>query len=163
MLARGFTLLETLIVVSIMTIVFGIGFGVLVSAQKTARSQEASAGLIHVLAVAHERAMLGNEASSWGVYLDYNDISRNISEYVLFGGDSYATRNVALDKIYTVDSVALITDASLSGASPSSGDDHEVVFSLFSGETSQYGTVTLDSIGVVKTLEISKYGWAVWE
>ncbi|MBT6254319.1 type II secretion system protein [Candidatus Uhrbacteria bacterium] len=163
MRAKGFTLIEILMVVSVVAIVFGYSLAVMSSVQKVARSQEATSGLLHVLSVTNENAMQNRSGDSWGVYLDYNETSRDVNEYIIFLGGSYATRDVAYDRTYTVDSAAQITDASLSGASPSDGNDHEVVFSALSGETPQYGNITIESLGLSKTLNISRYGWAVWE
>lgn len=160
---QGFTLLEMMITVSVVVIVFAIGFGVLASAQRSIQSREAVVQLTHVLGVASENARMGNEGSDWGVYLDYDDATRLLSGYTVFKGSSYATREVSADRAYGISAEARISSANLSGAAPSGGSDHEVVFSIFSGGTSQYGSIIITAIGEGRTVVITEYGDVVKE
>ena len=78
---------------------------------------------------------------------------------ILFSGNSYATRDASQDIAFNFDDAAAFTSVELSGAAPSSGDDHEAVFSALTGETSLYGDVTLTFRNETDTITVSPSGF----
>lgn len=154
---RGFTLLEVTLVIALLTTLFGVGF----SAASTLRNIIAERGARQVeslLLTAAGRARNGVDGTSWGVYLPYDETSRQGAAATIFSGASYATRDAAKDIPYPLDESLRFTEAFLSGDGSSDGNDHEIVFGSQTGATEQYGSLTIDTHDKTVTIEISPSG-----
>ncbi len=161
--ARGFTTIELILAIAIVIILFALGGQVFSLIQQTAASASGTTALDQILGSAARRARSGSQRSSWGVYLPYNDITRQMSTATVFSGANYASRDVTQDTSYRFNSGVELMYVDFSGALSSSGNDHEIVFSALSGETSQYGSVTLNVYGETFTITITADGFAVLE
>ena len=157
----GISTIELLVTVALIILLFGLGSQVISSIQRTAVSD--SRDLKNILSTAARHARSGIAGSAWGVYLPYDEDTRTTDRIVVFSGASYATRNSTRDIIFIFDSKARFATVSLAGDSPSSGSDHEIVFSLYSGETTQHGSIILESFGKRSTIAISPLGIPVRE
>lgn len=137
---RGFSLVELLIAISIVTILAGMG-SVLSS---STRDQTALSQAVSVLAQTIRRAELLARASdgdsAWGVTLTSNSI-------VLFKGTTYAGRDSAYDETFDMPSSIVISGQS------------EVVFSKFYGVPLQAGTTTLSlNASSTRSIYINAHG-----
>ena len=156
--SNGYTLIELVIVVAIIALFFGLGFVSLNAMYKTSLTRAGSDAVEAALMTAAERARVGSQGTAWGVYVAYDNTTRIPTQAVVFSGNSYATRNATYDLTYPLASSPLISNASLQGAGASSGNDNEVVFAVLSGDTEQYGSVTLTYADKTVTLTISPSG-----
>jgi prepilin-type N-terminal cleavage/methylation domain-containing protein len=139
-LSRGFTLLEILLVVGIISIIAGFSMPVYQSFQVKNDLDIAA----QTIATSFRRAQVLAEASdgdnTWGVEV----ISGSIT---VFQGVSYAARVAAFDEITSLPPT--ITPTGLS----------EVVFDRLTGQALSTGTVTLTtSTGLVRTIALSSKG-----
>lgn len=161
MTQKGFTILEILIVTSIFLIISLAGFGIFTSFQNVI----AEIGLKEVEVVinsAANKARNGSNGTSWGVYFPYDELSRKTESAIIFSGDSYATRETNADiNMEFSDSIQFV-DVSVSGAGVSDGNDHEIVFDSFSGETAQYGEISVQAFSSATTIVVSKHGFVTW-
>lgn len=137
---KGFSLIEMLLSVALVTILFSIAVPPYLSFYKK-NDLDISQGTIGQTL---RRAQLLSQAvdgdTTWGVRVESGNI-------VLFKGVSYAARDTAYDEAF--DLVPTITPSGI----------QEVVFSKFSGEPQQTGTITLtlDS-GEVRNITINEKG-----
>jgi prepilin-type N-terminal cleavage/methylation domain-containing protein len=124
---RGFTFIEILLVISLMSITAGISIPVYQSFQT--RNDLDISGV--TVAQTLRRAQLLSQASSgdisWGVNIATSSIT-------LFKGISFFNRDVGYDEIFFMPS-----SISISGL-------QEIVFDKFTGEPQSIGTTTLTSI-----------------
>ncbi|NQV89283.1 MAG: prepilin-type N-terminal cleavage/methylation domain-containing protein [Parcubacteria group bacterium] len=155
---RGFTLIEVILSVAIIVVIFGLSTFGAVKLSNRLYVAPADTGLINIFSTAARKSRDGSGQSDWGVYLPYNEISRALNEIIVFKGSSYALRDSDYDVSYRFSDTTLFVDVSLSGASPSSGDDHEIVFSVLTGQTDNYGTITLTVFGQERVVSVGEDG-----
>lgn len=121
---RGFTIVEVLIVVAILTIVFGFSLGVgsnFYSSQVLIGERDS---VVSLLRNARTRAMNNTNQSSHGVFIDTN-------QYVAFDGESYAARNQAYDAVFPRSAGVTITGPL------------EIVFKVMEGTSNVSGTIAV--------------------
>jgi len=161
MIQKGFTILEVLVVTSIFLIISLAGFGVFTSIQNVI----AEIGLKEVEVVinsAANKARNGPNGTPWGFYFPCDEISRKTESAVIFSGNSYSTRETDKDiNMKFSDSIQFV-DVSVSGTDVSDGNDHEIIFDSFSGETSQYGEISVQAFNSTTTIVVSKHGFVTW-
>lgn len=157
---RGFTFIELIVALGIFA---GIVLITIPSISKLGNSHSSGpANVLSSLMISTTRhARSGDNASAWGVYLPYDDVTRTTNEVILFSGDSYATRDTTQDLSYAFDDQALFTTVELSGSAPSGGSDHETVFSALTGETNLYGTISITFRNQTTTINISPSGFII--
>lgn len=155
---RGFTLLEMVLAVGILAIIFSLGLGIVSMVQKTTARQGAKT-MEQIFQTAALRARDGVNGSAWGVYVPYNEITREAGQAILFSGASYAARNAAFDVAYPVSSGLHFT--SFKNTPISAGNDHEAVFSFLTGQTVAAGSLVLDFFGESLTITFSSTGLPV--
>lgn len=120
----GFTLLEILLSVAIITILAGISLPVYGAVVNRNQLETSSQQIVMSLRRAQTYARGVNRNSQWGVRME-------TGQAVLFKGDSYAARDVNFDE-----RVAIPGNMTLSGLS-------EVVFAKLSAAPSTTGTLTV--------------------
>ncbi len=146
----------TLAVLGILFGIAGIGLSRL---QQSLASKASDREITHILSSASRKARHGFQGTSWGVYIPYDAVTRKTSTPVtVFSGTSYASRNTALDILYTISDDIAFTTVDFSGASANVGNDHEIIFSSLSGSTANYGSITLTWYNTTRTLNISADG-----
>ena len=161
--ARGFTIIELVIAIGLSSLFFGLSLMGISHLSKRLRVSPADTGIIHVLSTAALQARLGEEESAWGVYFPYDEESRLADHLILFSGENYATRNSNKDIFYPISSTITFQTVSLSGAGISEGNDHEVVFHVFSGSTENYGSIMIEVYNEQRTVVVSKQGFITRE
>ncbi|MEK7183079.1 MAG: hypothetical protein AAB776_00410 [Patescibacteria group bacterium] len=156
--AAGFTLIEVVTSIGILVIIFGLSFTSLNAMYKTSLVRGSGDTVASAVSTAALRARAGAQGTPWGVYFDYDDVTRIPVKVVVFSGATYATRNTAYDIEYPVGTSPVLTTVSLQGAGVSGGSDHELVFAVLSGATAQYGTIVLTTQDRISTVTISSIG-----
>lgn len=135
---RGFTLMEVLIVLTIIVITIVGSTALYKSLQTSGQLNEQTSAIIQALRTAQFRALEGIGDTSHGVYFDNN--AQGDDRLIVYQGDSYASRNPASDSIEVFPSSVSLT-LSLSTSTP------EIIFARQTGIPSASGTVILTLTG----------------
>ncbi len=135
---RGFTLMELLIVCTIILITIVGSTALYRNVQTSGQLNEQTSAIIQSLRTAHVHAFEGIGDTPHGVYFDINPTGDD--RLVIYQGASYASRIQASDSINTFPSSVSLT-LNLSTSTP------EIVFDRQSGIPSATGTVVLTLIG----------------
>jgi len=125
---KGFTLLETMMVVGLTLILATISISALSTFGNRSNHREAAHIILGVFEDAHARTLASQDDSVYGVHLE-------TSQAVLFKGDTYTVGDPS-NETYPLPSKASITNINLGGS-----DD--VVFERLSGSATPTGTVTV--------------------
>ncbi|MES2622976.1 MAG: type II secretion system protein [Patescibacteria group bacterium] len=120
---RGFTLLEMLVVIGIISIVTVTVSTTYMTVRKTGDANRAGVITATLLKEAVRKSEVMEYDSGWGVKISGTNA-------ILFSGTSYALRTVARDVTYAI-------PAGLTVSGPS-----EIVFAKFSGQPGTTGTTT---------------------
>lgn len=155
---RGFTLLEIVLTLGILTLILSLGLGIVSTVQKTTARQEAK-NLELILQTAARRARDGVNSSNWGVYIPYDEETRRAREIIIFSGTSYITRDSTYDIVYPLSSEINFT--SFKNSPASLGNDHEIVFSYLTGQISAASSLVVDFFGETLTISFSVSGLPV--
>lgn len=140
---RGFTLVELLIVIGIMMILAGVSSVVYGNLQQSAQLNETGAQMTQNLRVVREQSNAGKNNAAHGIRFEP-------SRYTLFQGATYATRESAYDRVYTLAPALSLTTTFV-------GD--EVVFSKGVGTPTMAGTITMvHSVSGSKTILVEDNG-----
>jgi prepilin-type N-terminal cleavage/methylation domain-containing protein len=138
---RGFTLIEVLVVMSLMVIVAGFGLIVSMESYRGDSFRTERDTLVATLQQARTQALdnmcFGASCAGGkphGVHL-------SLHQYVVFQGDSYATRDAALDTV---------TDAQYFGLATTSPSLTDIVFSQLAGTTTP-NPIGVTTISLVDT------------
>lgn len=131
---RGFTIIELLVVISIMAILFAFLIPSVQTFQKESDLTTATEHVVSLIQIARTKTLSSFQDSSYGIYFDVGD-----SSVVLFQGSSYAERNQDEDELYSVPSSVQMQDVDFGGGS-------EVVFQRVTGTTSDAGTALLSLV-----------------
>ena len=125
---RGFTALEIVIVVSILSLLGSLSLVSFLNARRVQDLVTAGNDLVVVLRLAQQKAASGEGGSAWGVRLEQG-------QYVMFQGTSYAV--AATTTVYALPPRVEIADIALWGGG------QEVIFSGVEGATLQQGTLVV--------------------
>lgn len=158
---RGFTLIEVMLTIGIVGALFFAATYGLSAFQRSFAAQTVDRELTNALSTAARRARMGKSNDRWGVYIPYDATTRLAATMTLFHGTSYATRVVADDQTYTINSHAKFVSVDFSGAAANTGNDHEILFQSLDGSTTQYGSVVVEWYGKQRTITIDPDGFAV--
>ena len=142
---RGFSLLEILLVVGIMGVLAAVIAFPLSSFHRTQTLRGATEDVAAFIQEAHSMTLASHDSSQYGVYLTTNSV-------VLFTGTTY-TAGAATNRVMTIPSGVTL-------AWSLHGNGSTIVFRRLSGETNQYGTITvsLSSPTISRTITVSKLG-----
>ena len=162
-LPTGFTLIEILIATALLTTMLALAFVGATNFSKRLFLAPADSFLVHMLTSASRHARDGFQQSDWGVYLPYDETTRELSEIIVFSGLSYLTRDASRDQHVSFSPRVQFVTVDLSGPAPATTNDHEVVFTRITGETSQYGTITFSIFGVTRSVVVSPQGFVTRE
>ena len=138
---KGFTLIEILLVVGIITIIAGLSVPFYRSFQVDQEMDIASKEILGTLRDAQNRSITGRDDITWGVHFDLSS-----NEYGIFQGTSFSSYS---DDSYVVPNVI--------DMSTNFGDD--VYFSKIIGAPSTAGIIFLEGdAGTTKQIEITTAG-----
>lgn len=128
----GFTLIEFIVVIALSLLFAGLAIPALRIAQKGSELSDETLHMVAVLRLAQSRTVSSEQASKYGVFFD---TSTSPHRYVLFRGETYATRDAAADEVNVLPASVEIAGTTLPGA--------ETVFQKVSGNASEAGSITL--------------------
>jgi prepilin-type N-terminal cleavage/methylation domain-containing protein len=137
---RGFTLLEVLLTIALMSILFAFSTPIYQSLQARNSLDVATDTSVQMLRRAQILSQAVDGDASWGVRIQNDEIT-------LFRGNDFASRTTDFDEFFKLS--AAITFSGLS----------EIVFAKFSGEPSTTGILTFtSSTNEVRVAEINSKG-----
>lgn len=145
---QALTFVELIMTVGIFLILVAITLPMISSTLLRQQLAQADRQLVHVLRKAQSQASTQYKVSAWGVQLDSAE-----GEYILFSGDSYATRDPLNDIEYQLPSSVSFSSISLNGGGS------ELVFTQAEGETEDYGTIELSRGDEVSTITVDALGY----
>ena len=137
--SKGFTFIETLLTLTMLTVIAGIGVPIFQSLQVNNDLNIATNTLVQSLRKAQTHAQAVDGDKNWGVYIQNQNI-------IIFKGSSYAERDIDFGESFTFPSSITFTGLS------------EILFSRFSGETQNIGTITLTTPNASKQITINSKG-----
>ena len=158
--AAGFTLVEIIVVIGVLSIVFFLGLEVVTSFQQ-AMSKQSVRAMETVFQTAARMAREGRSGTAWGVYVPYDETSRRTKEVIIFSGNSYDTRDLTRDLNYPISRD--IEFVSFKSDPVSGGNDHEILFYALSGEVVAPASITVDCYENSMLISISTSGIVVSE
>ena len=137
----GFTLLEILLVIGIISILLVFTVPVSLDFYKSQQLETQTQSIIQTLRRAQSKAMSIELDSSFGVYF-------GVSNYTLFKGSSYSGpgRDLQYDEIFDFPGLINLTGLS------------EIVFSKFEGKPNVTGNVILTINSDTRTININEMG-----
>lgn len=145
----GFTLIETMIVVSITIIIAAVVFPLYGGFQTSGQINDASSQIAQNLKIAKQKSVAGFNDSRHGVYF-YSDPVDN-DYYVLYQGNTYPTRVSEYDIVITLEETITVSTDIV-------GND--ISFYKGSGSPSTEGTITLNGdAGKVKSITVNNLGY----
>lgn len=148
---RGFTLIELVLVIAILSILAGIFITSFISAQKRSELDNSSQQIIAILKLAQNKTLASEQNSQYGVSFN---TAASPHQYILFKGVNYVSRETSYDQVYSLPKTLGFFGVSLDGGS-------EVVFEKLTGTAKQSGNITLrlkTDISQSKTIYISNSG-----
>lgn len=143
-LSKGFTLIEIVISMAILTIILGLGLFMSMDSYNAYLSRSERDTIVSLLQRARSHAMANSYQTSWGLCYIAPD-------YIIFRGTA-CTAGVATNEVTPGNPVALITG--LTSVSP-------ILFSQLSGTTTG-GTITVTEGSKVSTISINHEGTIIW-
>ncbi len=141
--AVGLTLIEILIVAGIIVFLAGLGLFLGIDFYKNYSFYSERNIIVGILEKARNQALNNIGQSNHGVYFQ-------TSNYVIFQGNSYASRNSAYDQIIPASS--LINRSGL----------QEIIFNQLNGESSTSGDIILSGGNHTSTISINNEGGINW-
>lgn len=130
---EGFTILEAVIVVSVLAILLAASSANFIVFKKKYDLDGSVSEVAGVLRLAHVKSLAAQQNSRYGVYFD---TAASPQKYILFKGQNYAARDIASDQIYIVAEQAEFSAVNFNGGS-------EVAFERMTGYALPQGTVSL--------------------
>lgn len=146
---KGFTMVELIIVIALFSVLFGMGATMLGNFSSTQSLHFTGDRLVQSLREARMNSVTELYDSTWGIY--FNSVS-NPQQYILFKGNTYATRDASFDQPTLFSKRVGFNSVSLNGGGS------EVRFSRRGGFTSNYGTVVLRVDNETYDLSINRLG-----
>lgn len=145
---KAFSLVELILVIAILGILAGVFFFSFSSLLMKTELDTKSIEMRNLLRTAHVQAAARVNDSRWGVYFNIP-----ASQATLFAGPSFAARNQQLDTLLALPLSVKINALTINGG------ETEVVFRRGSGQTTQFGTVTLTGAnGMQQTIYFNAIG-----
>lgn len=135
----GFTLLEILLVVALLTTLAGISLPISLVFLQKSTLEAATQSTVQSLRKAQVFARSSVHDMSWGVYAENGHVT-------LFGGNSYATRNTTYDEV-----LPLANSISVSG-------QQETIFIKSSGDPQNAGTLVFQTLHDTVSITIAAKG-----
>lgn len=148
----GFTIIELLIIIGILTILAAMSIPPFRYFQKKSNLTNSAEEIINTLRLARNNTLASRGGSQWGVKFSTSSTSQ---QYILFKGEDYSLRDPLEDRIYNIPEGIEIYELSLAGGKT------EVVFDQVLGTTDYFGTASLkieDDASSTRQIIIEKSG-----
>ncbi|KKQ27670.1 MAG: hypothetical protein US42_C0007G0061 [Candidatus Magasanikbacteria bacterium GW2011_GWC2_37_14] len=148
----GFTLIELLIVIGITIALLSASIPIYGSLQVKAQLSETSSQLVQSLRSARENSIGRFNNSAHGVFLN---LTSSPNSYTIYQGNSFVTRNIDYDRLYSLDNAVTIQNISLT----TSSSNIDINFSSGLGKPNNVGSFRLvHSVTGAYTISISSLG-----
>lgn len=131
-LKKGFTLVETIVVLAILTILTISSISVFVYFQRNFDLSNGIDLIMDNLIMARMDTLASKQNSQYGVYFD---VSTSPHQYTVFKGESFSSRDPFFDKVYQLPGIVEIYDIGFM--------TNEVVFNKITGYTDTPGDISL--------------------
>lgn len=141
--SKGFSLIELLIVIGLTAVLATSTISVFGNFQLSSQLNDSAGQMVQVMRQAKELSQNGFLNSRYGVYFEKNSGSKD--RFVLYKGNSFATRDTDQDKEYFMESIIRFSTTTLAHELP---DSFEVNFARATGIPSNYGDIILDNLQV---------------
>lgn len=141
LLKKGFTVIEIVLVLALIGILLGMSILYYGNTQVRADIDSQASNIVHYLRLAQSGASSGLNDKSHGIHFE-------AASYTTFEGDSY---NQADPENFKIDLPATMTINAIS----LNGGGNDVIFSKTDGDTANYGTISLNSAQINKTITIT--------
>lgn len=138
---KGFTLIEALTVIGVISILAAIGVPSYLSLKNNVAFSNTAEEIINTLRVAQNKAITSQDGTKWGVHFDN---SSHPNQYVLFSGDNFSTSPNKTEFRLPLGQVL--------------GASTEIIFDRLTGTTGSDTNISLDSSGRTKTIEVKQTG-----
>lgn len=135
---HAFALIELVIVLAIIGILMFIVFPAFRLFQQQSSADQKAQEIVGLLRIAQSNTIGSKGLASYGVYFD---ISVAPHTYILFKGNTYATRDQSFDDIHLLPSSLELYNINIAGS--------QVVFDRLTGQTSQFGNISIRSVSDV--------------
>jgi len=151
MRARGLSIIEILMVVSIMALLLSLISPAYHYFQVSTRLNEDTAQLIQAIRLARQRSIAGYNGQVHGLWLESNS---GLDRYVLYQGASFAARNVSYDRVVWLTNNVdwSFTDLTLTN------DDVDINFSTSTGTPDNLGIIHVNYGGSLRNVVINSAG-----
>ena len=144
---KGFSLLELLIVVSIVIIIFSIGISFFIHHDKNVEINSITQTIIFDLKQAQSKAMIGEGGFKWGIHF----VNTTTDYYEIFSSPTdYSDGAKVIISTHYVSSGTAFSD-------PTTSSSKDIIFNKISGSTPA-SSVTLFSGSITKTISVSSIG-----
>jgi prepilin-type N-terminal cleavage/methylation domain-containing protein len=141
----GFTLMEMLMVISIMIVLTAAFFSFQSNLVNSAHLISNTDEIVQTLRLARSSSITRYRDSGWGVFFDAD-------KFILFKGDDYATRDPLFDEEKDLPNTLSISNISLNGGT------NYIAFEKINGETTNYGSLQLIDNNKIKIVTINQKG-----
>jgi len=138
-LSSGFSLVEVLVVISIISVILGIAVFSFRSFQVKSDIDISQANIVHQLRRAITLARASEGDSDWGVYIQSESAT-------IFKGNSYTGRDSSFDEVQELKKKVVPQQ------------NYEIIFTKFSSEPQYVGNIVLNSQDNTKTININIKG-----
>lgn len=142
----GLTLVETLMVIGIFGLLLATGLPVGIDSYRSYILTAETRNLVSLIRRTQSYSLANTHEANHGIRIE-------TSEYILFEGNSYATRNVSRDELYPRSAAISVTSTF---ALP------EIVFTAISGIPSASGTIILDNSVNTQSIGMNNAGTLFW-
>lgn len=139
--SKGFTIIELLIVITIMVIVVSSVLPMHSAFLNHNQEKTASWEIVDTLTRARMKAMTGHHDQHWGVHF-------NTNQFVLFQGNTFNPNN-SNNEIHNLLGNLDLDSINLNGRG------NEIIFEKITGYTNQYGSITLKNTNSGEAVKIT--------
>ncbi|HEX8994221.1 MAG TPA: GspH/FimT family pseudopilin [Candidatus Paceibacterota bacterium] len=149
--SRGFSLLELILVVAILSVIAATGAGYYRNFTRSVSVDEFAAQLSFDIKQARTNAAMGQNSEKWGIHAV--NVSGGTSYYQIFATPStYASAN-------TPATTTVYLPGGVSFSDPAAGVSKDIIFTGISGTTSAMATITVtNNEGRSKTITVNTQG-----
>lgn len=149
---NGFTLLEVILTLAILSIISAIGFSYLGGFKSGADIEETANQIVGKLREAQGKAMAGEDNQRWGVHFYNDNTDASLSYYEIFSGNDYVS-GIIMERIYLTSLAAdVIFDM------PSVGQSIDIIFSKITGAPTSAQNIVISLQGATKTISVETSG-----
>lgn len=138
---HGFTMIELILSLTLISIIFGFTMLYYRNSQIRADINSQAQNIAHHLRLAQSSASSGLQNTNHGVHFE-------TSSYTIFKGPSF---NLSDSSNFTINLPETITINNIN----LNGGENDIIFSKINGETENYGTISINSTQINKTVTIT--------